>query len=73
MSLAGLLTVSLTVAFPTFVFPNKTKLKSLEAEVGIGRLMLVKRLKNMLFLQQTQELLHCSDEQLLTSLMANMT
>jgi len=36
MSLAGLLTVSLTVAFPTFVFPNKTKLKSLEAEVGIG-------------------------------------
>jgi hypothetical protein len=23
------------VAFPTFVFPNKTKLKSLEAEVGI--------------------------------------
>ena len=35
MSLAGLLTVSLTVAFPTFVFPNKTKLKSLEAEVGI--------------------------------------
>jgi hypothetical protein len=35
MSLAGLLTVSLTVAFPTFVFPNKTKLKSLEARVGI--------------------------------------
>jgi hypothetical protein len=32
MSLAGLL----TVAFPTFVFPNKAKLKSLEAEVGIG-------------------------------------
>jgi hypothetical protein len=35
-ALAGLLTVSLTVAIPTFVFPNKTKLKSLEAEVGIG-------------------------------------
>jgi hypothetical protein len=35
LTLAGLLTVSLIVAFPTFVYPNKTKLKSLEAEVGI--------------------------------------
>ena len=33
--LAGLLTISLTVAFPTFVSLNKTKLKSLEARVGI--------------------------------------
>jgi len=32
---AGLLTVSLKVAIPTFVFPNVYKLKSLEARVGI--------------------------------------
>jgi hypothetical protein len=37
-ALAGLLTVSLTVAIPTFVFPNKTKPNGLEARVGIERL-----------------------------------